>query len=427
MPIHRLPGFVLTDHEFTVPLDHDRPDDETITVYAREAVAPGKEHDQLPWLVFLQGGPGFSAPRPDRTVEWLTRALKEYRVLLLDQRGTGRSTPINHQTLARFASPQQQAAYLKHFRMDSIVRDAELIRHQLIGDEKWSVLGQSYGGFCAVHYLSAAPQSLKEAILTGGLAPINHHPDDVYRYTYRRVRGKNRKYFDRYPEDANRAREIADYLMANEVYLPNGDRLTLHRFQQMGMGFGASDGFEKVHYLFEEAFVSGAHGKEINFTFLHGFDNLFAFETNPIYAILHEPIYCEGVASNWSAERIRAEYPEFNLTPDRPVLFTGEMVFPWMFDEYQHLRPIKAAAEILAADADWPMLYDKAALQRNTVPVVAAMYDDDMYVERALSEETASTIRGIRVWVTNEYEHNGLRSDGEKVLGHLLDMLHGKI
>lgn len=173
--------------------------------------------------------------------------------------------------------------------------------------------------------------------------------------------------------------------------------------------------------------MRGAHGKEINFSFLHGFDNLFAFETNPIYAILHEPIYCEGVASNWSAERIRAEYPEFNLAPDQPVLFTGEMVFPWMFDEYQHLRPIKAAAEILAADADWPMLYDKAALQNNTVPVVAAMYDDDMYVERVLSEETASTIRGIRVWITNEYEHNGLRADGEKVLGHLLDMLRGRV
>jgi len=50
-----------------------------------------------------------------------------------------------------------------------------------------------------------------------------------------------------------------------------------------------------------------------------------------------------------------------------------------------------------------------------------------MYVERALSEETASTIRGIRVWVTNEYEHNGLRSDGEKVLGRLIDMLRERV
>jgi hypothetical protein len=50
-----------------------------------------------------------------------------------------------------------------------------------------------------------------------------------------------------------------------------------------------------------------------------------------------------------------------------------------------------------------------------------------MYVERTLSEETARDIRGIKLWVTNEYEHNGLRADGEKVLGRLLDMLHGEV
>jgi hypothetical protein len=53
------------------------------------------------------------------------------------------------------------------------------------------------------------------------------------------------------------------------------------------------------------------------------------------------------------------------------------------------------------------------------------MYYDDMYVERAFSEETAHTIRGLKLWVTNEYEHNGLRADGERVLGQLLAMLAG--
>ncbi len=123
---------------------------------------------------------------------------------------------------------------------------------------------------------------------------------------------------------------------------------------------------------------------------------------------------------------MRGEFPEFNYTSDRPLLFTGEMVYPWMFDEYRYLRPLKEAAEILAADANWPMLYDKSVLQRNTVPVAAAMYYDDMYVERALSEETANTIKGIKVWATSEYEHNALRVDGERVLGRLIDMLHGK-
>ena len=86
---------MLTEHEFSVPLDHGRPDGERITVFAREVADP--DGLDRPFLVFLQGGPGFEAPRPTRVPTapfWLDRALSEFRVLMLDQRGTGRSTPV---------------------------------------------------------------------------------------------------------------------------------------------------------------------------------------------------------------------------------------------------------------------------------------------------------------------------------------------
>jgi hypothetical protein len=35
-------------------------------------------------------------------------------------------------------------------------------------------------------------------------------------------------------------------------------------------------------------------------------------------------------------------------------------------------------------------------------------------------------IAGLRVWVPNEYEHDGSRRDGERVLGRLLDLTHGE-
>jgi pimeloyl-ACP methyl ester carboxylesterase len=423
---HRLPGLVLTDHVFTVPLDYDAPAGEQINVFAREVVAPRREHDDLPWLVFFQGGPGSESPRPGERTGWLKRALEEHRVLLLDQRGTGLSTPVTHQTLARFDSPQAQANYLKHFRADSIVRDAEWIRRDLQGQNgRWTVLGQSYGGFCVTRYLSAAPEGLQAAIMTGGLPSLDRPAEDVYRATYKRVIEKNERYYQRYPDDIQRAQEIAGYLANHDVSLPNGDRLTPRRFQQLGHFFGASGGFEQTHYLLETAFVNGASGQEIGYKFLRSFDNSFLFETNPIYAILHEAIYCQQSASNWAAERVRAEYPEFEIETGKPVYLTGEMIYPWFFDEYKYLRPLKEAAEILAAYEDWPRLYDIKVLQANTVPCVAAVYYNDMYVERAFSEESAGNIQGIRLWVTNEYEHNGLRSDGENVLGHLLKMLHG--
>ena len=419
---HRIPGLVLTDHEFIVPLDHDRPDGTNITIFAREVVAPGKEDDTLPWLVFMQGGPGFPANRPITPSGWLKRALKDYRVLLLDQRGTGLSTPMTPQTLAGFDTAQQQAEYVRLFRADNIVRDAEQIRRELIGeDARWSVLGQSFGGFCVTRYLSAAPEGLKEAFFTGGLPPLDLHPDDIYRATYRRVLDKNRLYFERYPDDQARSKEIADYLRNHDV------RVSPRRFQQLGFAFGSSTGFEEVHYLLETAFVDRGHGRELSDTFLCAFANRFSFETNPIYALLHEAEYCQREASNWSAERIRGEYPEFNLESGRPVLFTGEMVYPWMFEEYAALKPLRGAANLLAEWDGWPLLYDRAALSANTVPCAAVAYYNDMYVERTFSDQTAAEIKGLKLWVTSEYEHDGLRGDGERILDRLFGMVRGEV
>ena len=74
-------------------------------------------------------------------------------MLMLDQRGTGRSSPVG---VLPGLTPQEQADRLALFRADAIVQDAEWIRREL-GVDRWSVLGQSFGGFCALRYLSAAP------------------------------------------------------------------------------------------------------------------------------------------------------------------------------------------------------------------------------------------------------------------------------
>lgn len=102
--------------------------------------------------------------------------------------------------------------------------------------------------------------------------------------------------------------------------------------------------------------------------------------------------------------------------------FTGEMVFPWMFDQYVNLKPLKEAAELLAEKADWTPLYDAQQLANNKVPVSCAVYADDMFVEMDISRETLAAIPNSKAWITNEYEHNGLRADGERILDKLIAM-----
>lgn len=424
----KLPGMSVKDHRFELPLDYANPQDQTLSIFAREVVSIDKVNEDLPWLIFFQGGPGSGSPRPEPTMGWIKRAIQDYRVLLLDQRGTASSTPVTHETLTRFDSPQAQADYLKKFRADNIIRDAEAIRVQLLGEgQKWTALGQSYGGFCIMRYLSAAPEGLAGAIITAGLPPLERSADEVYRTTYQRVIDKNCLYYERYPEDVERLWEIAECLQERPADMPGGGVLTARRFQQLGFLFGMSDGFEKFHYLLDQPFVKTSAGKILSYQFLREIENIQHFETNPIFAILHEAIYAQQSATNWSAERVRSEFPMFELNRDQPIFFTGEMIYPWMFDDYEKLRPLKEAAHLLAECEDWPRLYDVDALSKNEIPVVAAVYANDMYVERTFSEETAKQIKGTKIWLTNEYEHNGLRADGERLLGRLIDILHGRI
>jgi pimeloyl-ACP methyl ester carboxylesterase len=404
---YRVPGATLIEREHTVPLDHAAPDAEKITVFTREVAAVGGE--DRPYLLFLQGGPGFEAARPTAPAQgWQKRALQDYRLLLLDQRGTGRSTPVG---VIPGDTTEAQARYLTHFRADSIVRDAELIRQEL-GVDRWSVLGQSFGGFCTMTYLSFAPDALREAYITGGVSPIGRPVDDVYAATYARMLERNRDFFERYPDDRRRVREIFRRLEGEDVRLPSGDRLTPARFRQLGMPFGASDGFERVHQILELPFGSPA--------FLHDVEQASPFARNPLYATVHEACYADGGSTRWSADR---------LLPDELVAedyFSGEHIFRSMWEDIGALRPHQEAAEALA-EHGWNRLYDPDRLARNEVSVAATIYVDDPYVVRELSEEAAGQIRGLKPWITNEYLHDGLRAGGEKVIGRLIDMARGRI
>jgi pimeloyl-ACP methyl ester carboxylesterase len=338
----------------------------------------------------------------------MARALQDYRVLLLDQRGTGRSTPVGPELPG---SAQEQARYLSHFRADSIVRDAELIRSEL-GAGRWSVLGQSFGGFTSMTYLSIAPDGLREAFITGGLAPIGRPVDDVYENTYRIATKRNEAYHERYPQDHARIREILRRLDEDEVRLPSSDRLTARRFRQLGMWLGQNDGFELVHHVVELPFASPA--------FLHDVESATSrWVRNPIYATLHESSYADGGATRWSAAR------HYTAEFDNAGWLYAEHVFPWMWTDFAALAGHRNAANLLA-EHEWPRLYDAHQLSVNEVPVAATIYVNDLYVVREFAEQTATAIRGLRPWITDEYEHNGLRADGARVLGRLIDMVHGR-
>ncbi len=96
-------------------------------IYYEECGSP----DGVP-VVFLHGGPGSGCnPTQRRFFD-----PKHYRIILLDQRGCGRSTPQGEVT---------------DNTTDDLVRDIETLRHHL-GIAKWHVFGGSWGSTLALAY-----------------------------------------------------------------------------------------------------------------------------------------------------------------------------------------------------------------------------------------------------------------------------------
>ncbi|PFH61782.1 hypothetical protein XA68_16311 [Ophiocordyceps unilateralis] len=452
---HAVPGQLLvTELFFQVPLDYADASAGTITLFARRATkrerpvfppdpSSSSEDDddkdeppQKPYMVYLEGGPGFGNREPQDHP--LTRAAvaRGYQMLYIDHRGVGLSTPVSTAMLARLGDVDAQARYLRLMRQDNTVRDCEAVRRCLTQGwsatkAPWSIFGQSYGGFIALSYLSMYPSGLREVFLTGGLAPVGQPIERVYKATFARTAHRNRQYFAKFPEDARLLRRLAAHIrdQGGAVPLPAGGSLTLPRLMTLGIAFGGHGGFDGVHSLLLHLKASLDQFGFLTRAALQPLETFTLFDTNIIYAILHEAIYCDGPGkpSNWAAFRVGRTLQPFHwLESDRDdvdtMYFAGEMIFPLHFETYPELIPLRPVAEKLAAATDWPRLYDEEQLRKNTVPVYAMSYIDDMYVDNDLARETAKLVRGTKVAETNLMYHSALRSKSEEVLQALFSL-----
>lgn len=428
---YKVPGIQVSEWFFRVPLDHLQADDERqITIHIRICASRDLSDSQLATakhLVFFQGGPGFecgAVPQNSGMLRFLLR--RNYTVIYLDQRGTGMSTPLTSETIALEGSLDSQVAYCKKFRADSIVRDCELIRRGL-GISKWTLLGQSYGGFIILTYLSLHPESLEAVILTGGMAPISQkQPDEVYHRLVKKIEKRNEEFYDKYPQDITRVNTILSYLERANLKSPNGGNLTPTRFRQLGLDLGMHGGFDHIHNLISKVYYDLSEYKFLTYKSRALIEESLHYDGNPIYAIFHESIYCQTwLPSNWSAYRALEASPRFRVAIDhnKPTYLFGETILPSMFDDYSQLQPMKELAHRLAQEP-WTSLYNLEKLKHNTVPFVASCYIEDMYVHIDLAIEALQCVGNTRDLVTNRWLHNGLRHAPEELLSYLFNLLH---
>ena len=453
-----VPGLYVEDHSIDVPLDWRGLEPallavgstmrrgampapipgapESIKLFYRVLCAPGRENDDLPLLVFFQGGPGGECPRPCSPTSdgWIAEAIKHFRIVLPDQRGCGRSGRVSGKGIealgtratAAGANPARaQADFLKRYLASSIVRDFEYLRLTQFGGKRWVSLGQSYGGFLTLTYLSLFPAGLAACFTCGGIPHVPASAAEVYAHTFPRMAAKTQQYYKRYPQDVKRIAALADALSATPVTLPDASPMTVERLQLFGSDFGMKPSFERMHWIMDHAFEDGDGtlgnaDPTISDGFLMSALARTTTATNPLYWTLQEFIYADEdtMPIGWAAAAEKAGRPEFDPAA-RPLMLTGEATFPWMFEEMPELKPFASAMSLLMEDTSWDHIYDPRRLAANKVPLQAAVYFDDMYVDSTLQLDTLSHVGATHAWVTNEFEHDGLH--GDTVFKHLFD------
>lgn len=116
--------------------------DEVHELYVEESGNP----NGIP-VIFLHGGPGFGCTANDRRYFDPQR----YRIVIWDQRGAGRSTPVG---------------CVVNNTAQHLVTDIECIR-QTLGIDQWLVFGGSWGTMLGLLYSQSHPQRVTGIILRG--------------------------------------------------------------------------------------------------------------------------------------------------------------------------------------------------------------------------------------------------------------------
>lgn len=298
----------------------------------------------------------------------------------------------------------------------------------------------------------------------------------TYASLRKRTHARAQLYYERYPGDVPVVKRIAHRLRTADppVVLPSGGILTERGFLQLGLGLGGSPcAFASLHELLTSAFLSEEE-EELSRAFLKEVDKRQPFDDCPIYFLLHESIYADGgggggststaagsvggersSSTDWAAHSAyhRGEGSGVDQSTnddddddnEGPISFYGEAAFPWMADgDYAELsgRGMRSLAHRLATKSDWGNLYDAENMRkalsssssddgtRGFSRAAAAVYYDDAYVdfdESMKVVERGGPLEGCKVWVTNEYQHSGLRDDGAAIFKRLLGMAKGTV
>lgn len=182
--------------QLEVPEDRGKPDGRRISLFVAVLPANTVTPKEDP-LVILAGGPGQAASFLGPFASRLTELRRTRDIVLVDQRGTGRSSPLTCEALkprdddvfAQDVLPRARACAaelaargvdLAQYTTSTWLADLEAVRAAL-GYDRWNLWGGSYGTRVAQEYLRRHPDRVRSVVLDGVAPPGMIITLDVWR------------------------------------------------------------------------------------------------------------------------------------------------------------------------------------------------------------------------------------------------------
>ncbi|MFG6430202.1 alpha/beta fold hydrolase [Roseateles sp. LYH14W] len=172
------------------PLDPARPDGAKVDIHylVVPAMARNKQPDAV---LMLAGGPGQSAINvAPRVLQRLSRLGNRRDLVFIDQRGTGKSAPLDCPDDSKLPITEQLDTAAQMKRLDACratleklpygdlrfftttiaMQDMDAVREAL-GVPQWNLIGGSYGTRAALEYLRQFPTKVRRSIIDGVAPP----------------------------------------------------------------------------------------------------------------------------------------------------------------------------------------------------------------------------------------------------------------
>ncbi|CAM3946813.1 alpha/beta hydrolase [Smaragdicoccus niigatensis] len=189
----------------TVPLDYSKPDGETASIAISRSRATG---NKIGSILVNPGGPGGSGLSMPTDAGYSSTLGENFDVIGFDPRGIGASTPaIKCTTTSEMDQSRQSDGYdntpagitaqeastkawvsscvkrsglnlLAHVGTRDVVRDMDIIR-AVLGDDKLTYVGYSYGTRLGATYAEMFPDNVRAMVLDGALDPTQNRSDQL--------------------------------------------------------------------------------------------------------------------------------------------------------------------------------------------------------------------------------------------------------